>query len=185
MFIILGLGNPGKKYQKTRHNLGFMVLDNLSVRLSKQFKKGKGHFNIIETSIHSHRVFLIKPTTYMNRCGLVVGEILKKTVMELSHFLVLCDDLNISLGKLRLRKKGSDGGHKGLASIIQTLGTDQFPRLRLGIGNNQQMDATDYVLSPFLISEMVFVKRMIEESSQAAVDFIKKGIDWTMNFYNQ
>lgn len=184
VFLIVGLGNLGNRYQKTRHNIGFMVVEDCARRWKKRFQKGEGHYEITETTVRSRNVFLVKPTIYMNRSGIAVVELLRRYAMELSHLLVVCDDLNLPLGKIRLRKKGSDGGHKGLASIISTLGTEEFPRLRLGIGFNGEIDATDYVLSPFLPSEQTIVNLMVERGGQVIVDFVQKGIEWTMNIYN-
>ena len=184
MFLVIGLGNPGKRYQKTRHNLGFMVLENLAINWNKKFKKGNGPYRYIQTLIGSQGVLIAKPTTYMNNSGLAVLKILKEKETELSKLLVLCDDFNLPLGKLRLREKGSAGGHNGLASIINTLGTDEFPRMRLGIGYDEKIDMKDYVLSPFQSAELAQVEQMIKESSQSIIDFVLSGIEWTMNFYN-
>ncbi len=185
MFLVLGLGNPGKRYQKTRHNLGFMVLENVAFQWNKRFKQREGSsYQMIQTVVDSQSVFVAKPTTYMNKSGIAAREIMKEKKMDLSHFLVLCDDFNLPLGKIRIRKKGSAGGHNGLSSIIQTLGTEEFPRMRLGIGCTQEINRIDFVLSPFLSSEMVFVNEMIKIGSQGIIDFIQKGIDWTMNYYN-
>ena len=185
MFLIVGLGNPTSRYRKTRHNLGFMVLDNLAKGWQKEFRKGKGHYKIIKTIIGSQKVILAKPTTYMNESGIAVYELVNKYNIELFNLLVLCDDLNLPLGKLRLRKKGSAGGHKGLASIIAALETDEFPRLRFGIGYNPLMDVSEYVLSPFLPAERDVVNSMIEKGGKAVKDFVERGIEWTMNFYNR
>ena len=185
MFLIVGLGNPGKQYQQTRHNLGFMVLENLALSWNKRYKKGNGLYESIQKRIGSQNALFAKPTTFMNRSGLAVEQILKKRKTNLSQLLILCDDLNLPLGKLRLREKGSAGGHNGLTSIINTLGTDKFPRMRLGIGYTQEINMEDYVLSPFLSTERMLVKQMIEMGSQGVVDFIRNGINWTMNFYNQ
>lgn len=185
MFLIVGLGNSGNRYRKTRHNLGFMVLESLAKQGNKKFKKGKGPYKIAESAIGSRKVLLVKPTIYMNRSGVAVDDLLQRGVVELSNLLVLCDDLNLPLGKLRLRKNGSDGGHKGLASISAILRTEEFPRLRLGIGSNLEIDAEEYVLSPFLSAERPFVDFMIKKGGQAVVDFVQKGIEWTMNLYNR
>lgn len=185
MFLIVGLGNPGKQYQQTRHNLGFMVLENLALSWNKRYKKGNGPYVSIQKRIGSQNALFAKPTTYMNHSGLAVEQILKKRGTDLSQLLILCDDLNLPLGKLRLRERGSAGGHNGLASIIDTLGTDEFPRMRLGIGYTQEINMEDYVLSPFLSTERMLVTQMIEMGSQGVVDFIRNGISWTMNYYNQ
>ena len=184
MFAIVGLGNPGSRYRKTRHNLGYMVLDDLADRWNKRFRKGAGFYKIIKTDIDSHRILLAKPTTFMNISGVSVGDISERYGVELSRFLIVCDDLNLPLGRIRLRKKGSHGGHKGLASIIDEVGTHEFPRLRLGIGFNDNTESSEYVLSDFLFDELPVVNQMVETGGRAVVDFVTKGIDWTMNVYN-
>lgn len=184
MFAIVGLGNPGSRYRKTRHNLGYMVLDDLAHRWNKRFRKGAGFYKIVKTDVDSHRVLLAKPTTFMNRSGVSVGDIGERYGMDLSRFLIVCDDLNLPLGRIRLRKKGSHGGHKGLASIIDALGTHEFPRLRLGIGFNDNTESSEYVLSDFLLDELPILNQMVETGGRAIVDFVIEGIDWTMNVYN-
>lgn len=184
MFLVIGLGNPGKKYQKTRHNLGFRIVENLALNWNIEFKKGNGPYLYIQTTFGSQDVFIAKPTTYMNRIGQAVKKICSEQETELSQLLVLCDDCNLPLGKLRIREKGSAGGHNGLASIINTLGTDEFPRMRLGIGYNKEMNMKNYVLSPFLSTEISQVNEMIKKGSQGIIDFVLRGIDWTMNYYN-
>ena len=162
-----------------------MVLERLAVSWEAGFKKGRGPYTIAESYVERERVLLAKPTTYMNRSGYAVVDLFRRFPVTDSQFLVICDDLNLPLGKLRMRKMGSDGGHKGLASIIETLGANTFPRLRLGIGSHPDSDATEYVLSPFPSEELLSVEEMIRSGSQAVIDFIKNGIEWTMNFYNQ
>ena len=184
MFLIVGLGNPTYRYRDTRHNLGFMVLDSLAGRWEKQFRKGQGPYQLIKIAVGFQRVILAKPATYMNRSGIAVYELVNKYNVELFNLLVLCDDISLPLGKLRLRKKGSAGGHKGLASIIAALKTEEFPRLRFGIGCDPLIDTSEYVLSPFLPVERELVNSMIKRGNKAVIDFIDRGIDWTMNFYN-
>jgi PTH1 family peptidyl-tRNA hydrolase len=160
-------------------------LESLAVSWDAGFKKGRGPYTIAESDVEREKVLLAKPATYMNRSGYAVGDLFRRYPVTYSQFLVVCDDLNLSLGKLRMRRMGSDGGHKGLASIIETLGANTFPRLRLGIGFPPDLDTTEYVLSPFLSEERSFVDEMIASASQAVIDFIQNGIEWTMNFYNQ
>jgi len=184
VFLVVGLGNPGNRYRKTKHNLGFMVVENLAAQWNKRFKKGKGFSQVIETFVGSQKVILAKPITYMYKSGKAVDDLLMQYHVDLSHLIIVCDDFNLSLGKIRLRKKGSHGGHKGLTSIIHALGTQEFPRLRLGIGLISEIDASEFVLSPFRPSELPSVNTMIEKGAQVLTDFILKGIDWTMNSYN-
>jgi PTH1 family peptidyl-tRNA hydrolase len=185
VFCIVGLGNPGKKYQETRHNVGFMVLDALAKKWKIKFKQGDGPYKFIKTDLDNHKLLLVKPTTFMNKSGIAVNAICQKFHIHLSDLLILCDDFNLPLGKLRLRKKGSDGGHNGLASIVQSLETQTFPRLRLGIGLPDQADTVKYVLSPFHKSESSVLKQMIKKGAEAMIQFVTKGADWTMNCYNE
>jgi PTH1 family peptidyl-tRNA hydrolase len=184
VFCIVGLGNPGTEYQDTRHNIGFMVLDELAIKWKLKFKKGDGPYKFIKYKLRNQNILLATPTTFMNKSGNAVNAIYHKFHIHLSDFLILCDDFNLSLGQLRLRKKGSDGGHNGLASIIQSLKTQTFCRLRFGIGLPDSVNTVDYVLSPFDNSELPVVNEMIEKGAQAVVDFVTRGVDWTMNNYN-
>lgn len=183
MIVIVGLGNPGSRYRDTKHNIGFMVLENLAEQWKRRYKK-EGFYRFLDTTVEEQRVLLIKPVTYMNRSGAAVEEVVRRYNVEPAQLLVVCDDLNLPLGKIRLRKKGSHGGHKGLASIIDHLNSNEFPRLRLGIDYNIDCDATEYVLTPFSFSDLPTVKKMISRGGEAVIDFIKRGIDWTMNSYN-
>ncbi len=162
-----------------------MVLESLTDSWGLKFKKGKGPFSVAEGRVESHRVILAEPLTYMNRSGIAIGLLVHKWSMELSNLLVVCDDLHLPLGRIRVRRSGSDGGHKGLASIIGTLRSDDFPRLRIGIGKDPQMETSDYVLSRFRANERSVVREMVEQSSHAVLDFITRGIDETMNLYNR
>jgi PTH1 family peptidyl-tRNA hydrolase len=184
VFCIIGLGNPGIKYKKTRHNVGFMVIDELAKKWNIKLDKGKGPYKFKKTEVDRKDVLLVRPTTFVNKSGIAVETVCNKYQIHLSNLLILCDDFNLPLGKLRLRKKGSNGGHNGLASIIQSLETQLFPRLRFGIGLPKQIDTVDYVLSPFHSSEIETVEVMIEKGVQAVTDFISQGVHWTMDNYN-
>ena len=185
MFLIVGLCNPGDQYQMTRHNVGSMVLEHMAEKWGKKFKKGKGPYVIFEKTVASKSVIFARPTTYMNNSGRAVADLCLRYGVKLSHLLLIVDDLNLPLGKLRLRKMGSDGGHKGLESIINWLNSDAFVRLRLGIDlNDIETDASEYVLSPFISTELPIVNDMIERGCKVVVDFVRRGIDWTMNHYN-
>ena len=183
MFLIIGLGNPGFRYRFTRHNVGFMVLDLLAKKYRCRFQS-ESLFLIGDSMQKGEKLFLSKPMTYMNRSGDAVFSLVKRFSLPLSQMLVLCDDLNLPLGKIRIRKKGSHGGQKGLDSIINMLDDDSFPRLRLGSGFNQKNDTAKYVLSSFRFQEKKKVRKMIKTASQAVEDFMFHGIDWTMNEYN-
>lgn len=161
-----------------------MVIDKLAKKWNIKLEKGKGPFKFKKIEVDRKDILLVRPTTFMNQSGIAVETVCNKYHIHLSNLLILCDDFNLPLGKLRLRKKGSNGGHNGLASIIQSLGTQIFPRLRFGIGLPNQVDAIDHVLSTFCHSESETVEIMIEKGAQAAIDFITKGIHWTMDNYN-
>ncbi len=184
MFLIVGLGNPGDKYKTTRHNLGFMVLDALSKRLGTKFDREKLYW-YARTNHESNELVLVKPRTYMNLSGRAVQQAVDKYKVALSQVLITCDDFHLPLGKVRLRSKGSNGGHKGLASIIQHLKTNEFPRLRIGIGFDfSEKETVDFVLSSFTRKEMVIIKKKIEFACEAVLSFVTKGIENTMNDFN-
>ena len=165
MHAIIGLGNPGSEYDGTRHNIGFTVVDKLAKKFDADFHAGRGEFVSTSFRVKGEQVLLVKPLTYMNNSGVAVKEILEQHHLLLEELLVVVDDFQLPLGTLRLRTKGSDGGHNGLASIIYQLESDEFPRLRCGIQSeampkNKNMMA-DFVLSPFEEKEQDKVKKMI------------------------
>jgi len=184
MFLIAGLGNPGKQYEDTRHNLGFMVIDQLCHQLKvKFFYKKLYHYT--KTSFEDKTIVLLKPKTYMNLSGNAVLYAINQYGIDFKKLLVICDDVHLPLGKLRIRGKGSDGGHKGIASIIRELKTSDFPRLRIGIGAGFVRDErSEYVLSPFSNSELQATHKSIQLAGQAVLSFITKGLSHTMNEYN-
>jgi PTH1 family peptidyl-tRNA hydrolase len=181
--LIAGLGNPGFKYEKTRHNFGFMVVDEVARRLKIPMWKGEGPYQIGQGIYQNRTVILIKPMTYMNRSGIAVDDAIKRYQIPMDRLLVLCDDFHLSLGQIRLRPRGSDGGHNGLASIINYLRTDRFSRLRLGIGQPAQ-GTIDFVLSDFTNEEKDTVNQIKIRAGNAALDFMEKGIDFTMSHFN-
>ncbi len=182
--LVVGLGNPGTKYQETRHNIGFELVDRLA-------RGGRGaafsrNFDglVAETEIDFRRVLLLKPETFMNMSGRSVGQVVRFYKLALSDILVVCDDLSLPLGKLRIRPGGSDGGQKGLRDIAAHLGTDQFPRLRIGIGDQDDVDAVDYVLSRFRSAERPIIDDALILASQAVAVWVTQGIDVAMNRFN-
>lgn len=183
-FLIVGLGNPGKKYQTTRHNVGFMVLDALASRQQKKFTKIGDKFWICSFRFHDRTVFLMKPSTYMNLSGDAVVSGLTRYDIDNSNLLVICDDINLNLGTIRIRAKGSDGGQKGLRSIISSLATQIFPRLRIGIGNHFE-DAVEFVLSRFSKKENEVILSIIAIASDAVEYFVLNDIEATMSRYNK
>lgn len=186
-YLITGLGNPGKAYGSTRHNLGFMVIDRLAERLRVSFHPGKGEYRLSHPGAlagGTREVVLLKPLTYMNNSGAAVQEVVHYFKFELRHLLVILDDFQLPFGTLRIRSKGSDGGQKGLRSIIAGLGTNAFARLRLGIGNELNQNATHFVLSSFSKAEREALPSLVERAADAAMDFCEHGVSYAMNRYN-
>jgi len=184
--LIIGLGNPGKKYQNTRHNIGFMVVNNLAGKLGLTFQQGRGDYLQASGLVEGRRVTLIKPLTFMNNSGLAVRQAVQFYKSDLSNILVIVDDFQIPLGVIRIRKQGSDGGHNGLASVISHLGTKNFPRLRVGIGREAPIDNwVSFVLSDFSREEIKLLEQIIPIAAEAAISFIVEGIEKTMNKYNR
>jgi len=186
-YLIIGLGNPGRRYAATRHNLGAMFTDHLAERFKESFRSGKGEYLIcgpLRGAETPHELVLIKPVTYMNNSGVAVQQAVHYFQFDLDHILVVLDDFQLPFGKLRLRPKGSDGGHNGLHSIIQSLGSEDFPRLRLGIGSEFQGDAVHHVLANFSKAELESLPALMDTAADAIVDFASNGIQHAMNKYN-
>lgn len=186
MKLIVGLGNPEPRYDGTRHNIGFAILDALARELGIEFRAGKGEFLYAKTIYQGVDALLQKPLTYMNLSGRAVREIMRFYKISVSDVLVVCDDLNLPLGAIRLRAKGSDGGQNGLKNIIAELGRSDFARLRFGIGSPPHKgDAANYVLSKFLPSELPTVENAIAHSVKACLSFLEHGIDIAMTRFNR
>lgn len=182
----MGLGNPGRNYQKTRHNLGYQVVDLLAEKHKKKFKGGKGEYLYCQIEVEGKEVYLLKPLTFMNASGQAVYDSLRFFNLTPPELFVICDDVNLPLGILRIREKGSDGGHKGLRSIIYQLGTEEFPRLRMGIGPAPEgVDLEDFVLESFKKEEAENVEDLIQKGSQAVESSIVFGIRESMNRFNK
>jgi peptidyl-tRNA hydrolase, PTH1 family len=182
--LVVGLGNPGSKYQGTRHNIGFELVDRLARGGSTASFSSKFEGQLADIEIDFRRVLLLKPETFMNLSGRSVGQAVRFYKLSLADVLVVCDDLSLPVGKLRLRPGGSDGGQKGLRDITAHLGTDQFPRLRIGIGANDDIDAVDYVLSRFRSAERTAIDDSLILASQAVAVWVTQGIDAAMNRFN-
>lgn len=181
--IIFGLGNPDSKYKETRHNIGFMVLDKLAKRLVVRFRR-KSDYHIAYAKVHDTRLKLVKPMLYMNNSGLVVSDYVQ-THGKNEDFIVVYDDMALPLGKIRIREKGSDAGHQGMASIIYCLSSTDFPRLRIGIGSpNPGVTATDYVLEEFTEPEKPILEKVIETSCIALLEILESDLKTAMNKYN-
>ena len=185
MPIIAGLGNPGNEYTGSRHNIGFELIDRLATARSISLGPGKGPFNIGTGRYQGEKLILLKPMTYMNRSGDAVQQVLNWYKMEADQCLVCYDDLDLPLGTIRLRNRGSAGGHNGMKDIIQKLGTNDFPRLRLGIGNEYPKGKqVKFVLSRFDKEEQPVVNEMLHRALDAILCFTREGIDVAMNMYN-
>ena len=174
--LIVGLGNPGREYENTRHNVGWMVLDHLTEELGIDFSKEKFKGKIAELRADDRKIFLLKPLTYMNLSGESVGEIARFYKIKPEEILIIYDDLDLPLGKLRLRLKGSSGGHRGVASVEQHLRSRNFPRLRVGIGRPERKEeVVNYVLSPFRKEEIETLKESIEKAVNCLKEILQKG----------
>jgi len=185
MRIVVGLGNPGDKYSGTRHNVGFEVLNELARRSSAERPKSRFEAEIRETILAGEKTLLVAPQTYMNLSGRSVQQVVKFYHSPVDQVLVICDDLNLKLGQLRMRADGSAGGQKGLQSILQVLATEEVPRLRIGIDRNPpQMDSADYVLSRFRKDELDVIDACIMRAANGVEIWIRDGIDAAMNQVN-
>lgn len=182
---IIGLGNPGKRYEKTRHNIGFMVLDKLNHRYSGKFKKENNNYLLNKVFIQSIPSYLLKPIVYMNNSGLALRQFINYYKIEdFSKLLIVLDDINLPFGTIRLRDQGSSGGQKGLQSVIEALNTEDIPRLRIGVGN-QFEDAIDHVLSTFTRKEKKVLSDIINFAADAAESFVINGLKKTINGFNR
>lgn len=185
MRIVFGLGNPGAEYENTRHNAGFMAVDKFAARKGLKFVKGRGSYRNAKFRSGNKKFFLVKPTTFMNLSGVAVRDVINfYKITELSNILIVLDDINLPFGVLRLRPGGSDGGQKGLRSIISYLGTTEVPRLRIGIGTNFA-DASKYVLSPFKKGELEDLAIVLEWAVDAIESFVTEGVALTMSRFNR
>ncbi|NPA52756.1 MAG: aminoacyl-tRNA hydrolase [Aquificae bacterium] len=182
---VIGLGNPGKTYEDTRHNIGFMVADALASALKcKKHKKECCFSQIYECK--NQNLIIVKPQTYMNNSGIAVKNLLEEYNLEPSQILVVYDDLDLPLGKIRLRKSGSSGGHRGIKSIIENLKTENFPRLKIGIGRpKNKKEVAQYVLSPFKKEERLLVEKTIHSTVECLLNVIKYGIEKSLNLCNK
>ncbi len=184
-FLIVGLGNPGRRYEKTRHNVGFMVIDRLAAELGFQLKKGRGSYESGAGRWNDLSLVAAKPMTYMNNSGIAVAELFHYHRIELQRLLIISDDTELPFGRLRLRRKGSSGGHRGLESVIQHLKTNEFARLRIGIGAEfAKRDMADFVLSRFSKNEQEELEPILQKAVEAVLTFMRDGIDRAMNLYN-
>ena len=181
MKMIVGLGNPGKQYERTRHNSGFMAIDKVAEKLNLNIDKKE----FAALTAKNNQVILVKPQTYMNNSGEAVSQIMKYYHIDINDLLIIYDDLDLKYGQLRLRLKGSSGGHNGIKSIINYIHSENFKRIRIGIEKNPLIETADYVLGKVEKYKQQLFDDSIEKASQAAIEFITDEFEKIMNKYNK
>jgi PTH1 family peptidyl-tRNA hydrolase len=187
MFVIAGLGNPGERYEITRHNSGFLAVEHLKEELGGKPYKLKHKAQVSECQIGAEKVLLVRPQTFMNLSGESIREVLSFYKLTPENLIVIYDDIDLPVGKLRVRPKGGAGTHNGMKSVISCLGTENFPRVRIGVGSpqNPQMDLADYILSVFLKEEQPVMSQTVKKAGLAARDIILMGTERAMAVYNK
>ena len=183
--MIAGLGNPGKKYEKTRHNTGFLVLDEVLKELGISLDKER--FNALYTVCNhkGEKVYFVKPLTYMNNSGEAIKALMKYYKLNTEDLLVIHDDLDLPVGKIRIREEGSSGGQKGMASIMDLLGSSEIKRIRVGIGNDKEIPTVDYVLGKVPLSERKLYKESLQRAKDAVICSLDNDFSKVMSIYNQ
>ncbi len=185
LVIIVGLGNPGNRYEGTRHNVGFRTIDALADKLGISMDQKKWNALIGEGRFAGKKLILVKPQTYMNNSGLAVGEILNFYKAYNDDLIVIHDDIDIGLGTIRIKRHGSSGGHNGIKSILSSIGGGEFPRVKIAVGRRPwKMDLADFVLSKFNDEEQKVIDEEIKAASDATMMMVEKGPDYTMNVWN-
>lgn len=185
LYLITGLGNRGREFQNNRHNVGFMLVSHVAERLSVSFSRMQSRALVTKGEYKGERVILAKPQTYMNLSGQAVAALVRFYKVPLENLLVVYDDVDLPFGLLRLRPSGGSGGQKGMQSIIRTLGTQEFPRLRIGIDRPPgRMEASDYVLQDFSSEQAEALPEILQRGVEAVLTFIDEGLDAAMNQYN-
>jgi PTH1 family peptidyl-tRNA hydrolase len=183
--LIIGLGNPGEKYRRTRHNVGFMVVDAMAAEATVPRWYEEADALVAEAELGGQEILLVKPQTFMNRSGLAVAQLVEAQAAGVSDMLVIVDDVALELGTLRIRERGGHGGHNGLRSIIECLGSEEFPRLRVGIKRGEpQGDLADYVLAPFPEEDVLVVQEVVGYAVEAADCLVQDGTGAAMSRYN-
>jgi PTH1 family peptidyl-tRNA hydrolase len=186
MFLVVGLGNPGPEYEATRHNLGFKVIEELAGRLGLTSFKDKFHSFIAEAPFHNYRVLLAQPQTFMNNSGPAVRGMLDWYKLQPKNLILIYDDLDLEVGQLRLREKGNAGGHHGVESVIASVGTTEFTRVRIGIGReNLTGDAADYVLKKIPPEQRELLAEAVVRAADAVEEIVKSGLAVAMNQFNK
>jgi PTH1 family peptidyl-tRNA hydrolase len=185
-FLIIGLGNPGRAYRETRHNIGFMLMDRVSSRLKMRFMRLQSRALIASTIFQERKIILAKPQTFMNLSGQSIQGLMHFYKLPLEKLLIAHDDLDLPVGTIRLRPDGRSAGQKGMMSAIERLGTDEFPRLRLGIGRPPgQMSAPDYVLQNFSAGDLTIINETLDRAVEAALLWVTDGLEKAMTKFNR
>ncbi len=184
-YLIVGLGNPGSQYARTRHNVGFMVIDCLLARLNQTLKLKKFNGIYTKADYNGMELYLLEPLTYMNLSGQAVRDLAGYFKIPTENIIVIYDDMDLELGRLRMRMKGSAGSHNGMKSIITCLSSQEFPRIRVGIGGHGIIDAKDYVLGKFSPQDMEVLTPALEKAADAALEILDSGVEKAMNKYNE
>lgn len=185
MYLIVGLGNPGQEYKETRHNLGFKVIDELASRLKISAFKSKATSEIAESQLAGHKIILVKPQTFMNNSGLAVAGLLQWYKIEPTKLILIYDDVDLEVGQLRLREKGNAGGHHGVESVINHIGTTEFARVRIGIGRqNLTGDVSDYVLAKIPPGQQDVLIEAVNKAAAAVEGIVSTSLTAAMNVYN-
>lgn len=186
LHLVIGLGNPGRQYKKNRHNIGFMLVDRLADKTGAIFSKVESKALITKTAYQDHLMILAKPQTFMNLSGQPVSSLIRFYKIPIENLMVIYDDIDLPFGYLRLRTEGGTGGHKGMQSIIERLGSQAFPRLRIGIGRPPGIrQAASYVLQEFTKTEMVELPTIIDQGVDAILCSITHGIEEAMTLFNR
>jgi PTH1 family peptidyl-tRNA hydrolase len=184
-FLLVGLGTPGREYKDTRHNFGFMLIDRIAVRLNARGMKVQSKAIVTDAMYEDNKLILAKPQTYMNLSGQSVQGLVHFYKIPLTNVMVLSDDLDIPFGTIRIRPAGGPGGQRGLSSVIESLGTKDFARLRLGIGRPPgKMDPANFILQNFSRDEMKTISEILDAGVDAVLEFVKNGLDMAMNKFN-
>ncbi len=184
MYVIAGLGNPGKKYENTRHNIGFITIDHIAETYNIKVDKLKFKSLVGEGRIAGQKVILVKPQTYMNLSGDAIREVMNFYKLDSENLIVIYDDIDIELGALRIRKNGSGGTHNGMRSIVSQLGTRDFPRIRIGIGTSKSKDLVDHVIGNFSKTEKTVLEDTVKSAAASVECMLGSGIDMAMNRFN-
>ncbi len=184
-YMIVGLGNPGREYRETRHNVGFMLLDRLTVKLNARFTRLQSRALVASANYQERKIILAKPQTFMNLSGQSVQGLIHFYKLPLENLLIAHDDLDLPVGTIRIRPDGGSAGQKGMMSILERLGTDEFARIRLGIGRPPgQMEAPDYVLQDFSNADLTVISETLNRAAQAALTWVTDGLETAMNKFN-